>query len=107
MDQTEWTTFLTQGVLTEVQQELFKSDMEKHSVIEGRIGASKPNYGLDRITTKLVETSRTVIRLALFVMNAEKNLRLLCVLFTLFVSMYFVMLCMCASWHRPASLRAT
>ncbi|MFN9547257.1 MAG: transposase [Cyanobacteriota bacterium] len=94
-------------VQTAEQQELFKSDMRKRSVIEGRIGTSKRKYGLDRIMTKLMETSRTVISMAFFVMNAEKILRLLRLLFALFVSMYFAMFCMCASWRRPAPLWAT
>ena len=94
-------------VQTAEQQELFKSDMRKRSVIEGRIGTSKRKHGLDRIMTKLMETSRTVISMAFFVMNAEKILRLLRLLFALFVSMYFAMLCMCASWRRPAPLWAT
>jgi IS5 family transposase len=94
-------------VQTAEQQELFKSDMRKRSVIEGRIGTSKRKYGLDRIMTKLMEISRTVISMAFFVMNAEKILRLLRLLFALFVSMYFAMLCMCASWRRPAPLWAT
>ena len=94
-------------VQTAEQQELFKSDMRKRSVIEGRIGTSKRKYGLDRIMTKLMETSRTVISMAFFVMNAEKILRLLRLLFALFVSMYFAMLCMCALWRRPAPLWAT
>jgi hypothetical protein len=94
-------------VQTGEQQELFKSDMRKRSVIEGRIGTSKRKYGLDRIMTKLMETSRTVISMAFFVMNAEKILRLLRLLLALFMSMYFAMLCMCASWRRPAPLWAT
>ncbi|MFN9547323.1 MAG: transposase [Cyanobacteriota bacterium] len=81
--------------------------MRKRSVIEGRIGTSKRKYGLDRIMTKLMEISRTVISMAFYVMNAEKILRLLRLLFALFVSMYFAMLCMCASWRRPAPLWAT
>jgi len=55
-------------------------------VIEGRIGTSKRKYGLDRIMTKLVATSRSVIGMAFFVMNAEKILRLLRLLFALLVS---------------------
>jgi IS5 family transposase len=65
------------------QQELFKSDLRKHSVIEGRIGKSKRKYGLDRIMPKLVATSRAVRGMAFFVMNAEKILRLLRLLFAL------------------------
>jgi IS5 family transposase len=93
-------------VKTAEQQELFKSDLRKRSVIEGRIGTSKRKYGLDRIMTKLVETSRTVITMAFFVMNAEKILRLLRLLFSIFVSVYILMLCLCASRRRSALLWA-
>ena len=89
---------------TAEQQELFKSDVRKRSVIEGRIGTSKRKYGLDRILTKLVETSRTVITMAFFVMNAENILRLLRLLFSIFVSVYILLLCLCASRRRPAVL---
>ncbi len=93
-------------VQTAEQQELFKSDLRKRSVIEGRIGTSKRKYGLDRIMTKLVKTSRTVITMAFFVMNAEKILRLLRLLFSIFVSVYILLLCLCASWRRSALLWA-
>ena len=92
---------------TPEQQELFKSDLRKRSVIEGRIGTGKRKYGLDRILTKLVETSRTVITMAFFVMNAEKILRLLRLLFDLLVSIYFAMLWLWASWRRSGRLWAT
>jgi hypothetical protein len=36
------------------QQELFKTDLRKPSVIEARIRTCKRIYGLDRILTKLV-----------------------------------------------------
>jgi hypothetical protein len=91
-------------VQTAEQQELFKSDLRKRSVIEGRIRTSKRKYRLDRIMTKLVETSRTVISMAIFVMNAEKILRLLRLLFSIFVSVYILLLCLCASWRRSALL---
>ena len=70
------------------QQEIFKSDLRKRSVIEGRIGTSKLKYGLDKILTKLVSTSKSVIGMALFVMNAEKILRLLRLLFAFFAGLY-------------------
>jgi hypothetical protein len=57
-------------------------------VIEGRIGTSKRKYGLDRIMTKLVATSRFVIGMAMFVMNAEKILRLMRLLLALFGLLY-------------------
>ena len=94
-------------VQTTEQQEMFKSDLRKRSVIEGRIGTSKRKYGLDRIMTKLVETSRTVISMAFFVMNTEKILRLLGLLSSFLVSMYFALLCMCSSWRRPVLLWAS
>jgi hypothetical protein len=88
------------------QQELFKSDLRKRSVIEGRIGTSKRKYGLDRIMTKLVATSRAVIGMAFFVMNAEKILRLLRLLFALIVSVYVAMMCLLASERRTLTLWA-
>jgi len=91
-------------VQTAEQQELFKSDLRKRSVIEGRIGTSKRKYGLDRIMTKLVETSRTVITMAFFVMNTEKILRLLRLLLSIFVSVYILIHYLYASWRRPEPL---
>jgi len=91
---------------TPEQQELFKSDLRKRSVIEGRIGTGKRKYGLDRILTKLVETSRTVITMAFFVMNAEKILRLLRLLLSILVTAYILILNLCANRLRQALLWA-
>ena len=88
------------------QQELFKSDLRKRSVIEGRIGTSKRKYGLDRIMTKLVATSRSVIGMAFFVMNAEKILRILRLLFALLVFVYIAIMCLFAFDRRAAHLGA-
>jgi hypothetical protein len=93
-------------VQTAKQQELFKSDLRKRSVIEGRIGTSKRKYGLDRILTKLVESSRTVITMAFFVMNAEKILRMLRLILFILVSVYILMLGLCAVRRHPAPLWA-
>jgi hypothetical protein len=93
-------------VQTAEQQELFKSDLRKRSVIEGRIGTGKRKYGLDRILTKLVETSRTVITMAFFVMNAEKIMRPLRLLLSILVSVYILMLYLCACRRSPALLLA-
>jgi IS5 family transposase len=79
-------------VQTAEQKELFKSDLRKRSLIDGRIGTSKRIYGLDRILTKLVETSRTVITIVFFVMNVEKILRLLRLVLSILVSAYILML---------------
>jgi IS5 family transposase len=75
------------------QQEIFKSDVRKRSVIEGRIGTSKRKYGLDKILTKLVSTSKSVIGMAMFVMNAEKILRLLRLLLFFFACFYLIVMC--------------
>ena len=64
-------------------------------MIEGRIGTSKRKYGLDRIMTRLVATSKSVIGMAFFVMNAEKILRLLRLLFALFMFIYMAIMCQC------------
>ena len=89
------------------QQDLFKSDLRKRSVIEGRIGTSKRKYGLNLIMTKLVETSRSVIGMALFVMNAEKILRLLRLLLALFVYVYMVFASMTTGERRVKRLACT
>ena len=54
--------------------------------------------------TKLVETSRTVITMAFFVMNAEKILRLLRLILSILVSVYILMLSLCAVRRHPALL---
>ena len=56
--------------------------------------------------TKLVETSRAVIGMAFFVMNAEKILRLLRLLFALLVSVFIAIVCLRDSPRRPALLGA-
>ena len=93
----------TEGQTAE-QRELFKSDLRKRSVIEGRIGTSKRKYGLDRIMTKLVATSKSVIGMAFFVMNTEKILRLLRLLLSLIVSVYMMIMYLFAPERRAAIL---
>jgi IS5 family transposase len=88
------------------QQELFKSDLRKRSVIEGRIGTSKRKYGLDRIMTKLVATSKAVIGMAFFVMNAEKILRILRILFAFLMSIYMAIICQFGTERHTGHLAA-
>jgi hypothetical protein len=54
----------------------------------------------------LVESSRTVITMAFFVMNAEKILRLLRLILFILVSVYILMLGLCAVRRHPAPLWA-
>jgi hypothetical protein len=75
-------------------------------VIEGRIGTGKRKYGLDRILTKLVETSKSVITMAFFVMNTEKILRLLRLFLSILVSVYFLILGLCSVRRHSALLWA-
>jgi hypothetical protein len=75
-------------------------------VIEGRIGTGKRKYGLGRILPKLVETSMSVITMAFFVMNAEKILRLLRFFLSILVSVYILILGLCAVRRNPALLWA-
>ena len=93
-------------VQTAEQQELFKSDLRQRSVIEGRIGTGKRKYGLARILTKLVETSRSVITMAFFVANTEKILRLLRLFLSILVSVYILVLGLCAVRRQPTLLWA-
>ena len=95
----------TEGQTAE-QRELFKSDLRKRSVIEGRIGTSKRKYGLDRIMTKLVATSKSVSGMTFFVMNTEKILRFLRLLFAFFVFVYIVITCLFVPERRAALLGA-
>ena len=62
-------------------------------MIEGRIGTSKRKYGLDRIMTKIVATSKAVIGIAFLVMNTEKILCILRISFALLMSIYTAILC--------------
>jgi hypothetical protein len=75
-------------------------------VIEGRIGTSKGKYGLDRIMTRLVATSRSVTGMAFFVMNAETILRLPRLLFALLVFAYMAMMFVLVSGQCTATLGA-
>ena len=73
-----------------------ESDLRKRSVIEGRIGRSKRKYGLDRILTKLIATSRSVIGITFFVINSEKILSLLSMILVLLVSVCKEIKCLLA-----------
>jgi len=77
---------------TAEQKELFKADQRKRSVIEGRIGTGKRKYGLGLIMTKLIETSECVISMALYVMNIEKILRLVRLVYAFFLCLYYFLL---------------
>lgn len=59
----------------QVRQE--RRDTGERNAVEGKFGEAKRFYGLDRIMTRLRETSETVIAMQILVMNLEKILRIL------------------------------
>lgn len=63
-----------------------RSDNSMRNAIEGSFGTAKRRYGLNRIMTKLRQTSETSIALIVLVMNLEKVLR------DIFVSLFQVLL---------------
>ncbi len=57
-------------------------DEDIRNAVEGIFGVGKRCYVLDRIMTKLKETSETMIEMGFYTMNLEKKLRVLLTLFT-------------------------
>ena len=68
--------------LAKVQQAQERLDESIRNAVEGAFGVGKRCYGLDRIMTKLKETSETMIEMGFYTMNLEKKLRVLLTLFT-------------------------
>lgn len=68
----------------ELYKEQRKQEVEDSKIrnsVEGKFGEAKRAYGLNRLFTRLKETSETVIALNILVMNLEKRLRVLFVQF--------------------------
>jgi len=68
--------------LAKVQRAQERLDEAIRNAVEGTFGVGKRCYGLDRIMTKLKETSETMIEMGFYTMNLEKKLRVLLTLFT-------------------------
>lgn len=68
------------------QQKQERQDAGIRNSVEGKFGEGKRFYGLNRIMTRLQETSEAVISMQLLVMNLEKRLR---ILFVQFFQRYF------------------
>lgn len=60
-----------------IQRYLEKLDASECNAIESKFGEGKCRYGVGLISTRLQQTSETVISIQLLVMNLERNLRLL------------------------------
>jgi len=72
------------------QKKIAAQDEKDRIDIEGKFGISKRRYGLDRVMTKLSDTSKTVISLVFLVMNLEKILKDLFYTFFCFLHVNFV-----------------
>lgn len=57
------------------QKRLERQEAGERNAIEGKFGEGKRRYGLDRVMTRLDESSNTVIHLTIVVMNLKKRLR--------------------------------
>lgn len=60
----------------------FLDDQRQRNAVEGKIGQGKRRFGLGLIREKLAVTQSSTIALNVLVMNLEKLLELLIVLFT-------------------------
>ena len=61
--------------LYEQQKYLERSEAGERNVIEGKFGEAKNRYGLNRVMTRLSDTSDTAIHMTILVMNLKKRLR--------------------------------
>jgi len=69
-------------IVTAEDKKQARLDSRKRNEVEGAFGVTKRRYGLSLVMAKLQETSETVIALQFLVMNLERRLRLLFVLFS-------------------------
>ena len=69
-------------VISAAQKKLARLDSRKRNAVEGAFGVAKRRYGLNLVMAKLKDTSETVIALQFLVMNLERRLRFLFVLFS-------------------------
>lgn len=67
------------------QDQQKKLDARRRNIVEGKLGESKTKYGLSRIMACLIDTSESVIGIAVLAMNLNKRLRsLLCQIVNLY-----------------------
>ena len=68
--------------LVAAEKQQFIDDQRQRNAVEGKIGQGKRRYGLGLIREKLAVTQGSTIAINVLVMNLQKLLELLCVLFT-------------------------
>ena len=56
-------------------KQLERWDAAIRNAVEGKFGEGKTRYGLDRIMTRLMETSETTISMVFLCMNIKRRLR--------------------------------
>lgn len=61
----------------EAQKRLERREAGERNAIESKFGEAKRRYGLNRVMTRLSDTSASVIHLIMIVMNLKKSLRVL------------------------------
>lgn len=66
----------SEQMISEEKKKIYEDSCERNAV-EGEFGTVKRRYGLDRIMTKLPDTSLSSIAMGFFVANMERRLRLL------------------------------
>ena len=67
--------------LVAAEKQQFMDDQRQRNAVEGKIGQGKRRYGLDLIREKLTVTQGSTIAINVLVMNLQKLLELLFVLF--------------------------
>ena len=79
---------------TKAYKKLEYTDSCERNAVEGKFGEAKRKYGMDRLTTKLKETSEAMVGLPLFTLNLKlyyrRSLRFLFIFFSLaFLPLFF------------------
>ena len=59
----------------EFQKRIERQEACERNAIEGKFGEAKRRYGLNRVMTRLSDTSESVIHMITIVMNLKKSLR--------------------------------
>ena len=76
--------------LVAAEKQQFIDDQRQRNAVEGKIGQGKRRFGLGLIREKLAVTQGSTIALNVLVMNLEKLLELLFVLFASWLDLYLI-----------------
>jgi transposase, IS5 family len=87
--------------LVAAEKKQFADDQRQRNAVEGKIGQGKRRYGLALIRGKLAITQGSTIALNVLVMNLEKLLELL---FVLWACWLVLLMAHSAAWKRETTL---